>query len=43
MKAPRERRCDLTSSIKMLRPEQVWHPRVGAPLGNRNRLRHGNH
>ena len=35
-------RCDLTSSLKMLRPEQIWQPRMGAPLGNRNRLRHGN-
>lgn len=26
----------------MLRPEQIWQPRMGAPLGNRNRLRHGN-
>ena len=27
----------------MLRPEDVWHPRIGAPLGNRNRLKHGYH
>jgi hypothetical protein len=25
----------------MLRPEDVWHPRIGAPIGNRNRLKHG--
>ena len=31
----------VTSTFKMLRPEDVWHPRVGAPLGNRNRLKHG--
>src|SRR5256885_16854856 len=27
----------------MLRPEDVWHPRVGAPPGNRNRLKHGHY
>lgn len=26
----------------MLRPEDIWQPRMGAPRGNRNRLRHGN-
>jgi hypothetical protein len=31
----------VTSKIKMLRREDVWHPRVGAPPGNRNRLKHG--
>ena len=31
----------MTSTIKMLRPEDVWHPRIGAPIGNRNRLKHG--
>jgi hypothetical protein len=25
----------------MLRREDVWHPRVGAPPGNKNRLKHG--
>jgi hypothetical protein len=25
----------------MLRMDEVWHPRMGAPLGNRNRLTHG--
>jgi hypothetical protein len=25
----------------MLRPEDAWHPRVGAPPGNKNRLKHG--
>lgn len=29
------------SIIKMLRPEDVWHPRVGAPPKNRNALKHG--
>jgi len=33
--------CDLTSSIKMLRPEDIWQPLMVAPLGNRNRLTHG--
>jgi len=29
--------------IKMLRPEQVWQPKLGAPFRNRNRLKHGRH
>ena len=33
----------MTSTIKLLRPEDVWHPRIGAPLGNRNRLKTGRH
>src|SRR5206468_5240918 len=33
----------VTSTFKMLRPEDVWHPRVGAPPGNRNRLKTGYH
>jgi len=33
----------VTSTIKRLRPEDVWHPRIGAPLGNRNRLKTGRH
>lgn len=37
-----EKRCDLTSSLKMLRPDDVWQPRMGAPRGNHNRLVHGN-
>ena len=36
------KRCDLTSSLEMLRPDDIWQPRMGAPPGNRNRLRHGN-
>ena len=24
------------TTIKLLRPEQVWQPKVGAPRGNRN-------
>jgi hypothetical protein len=24
------------TSLKLLRPEQVWQPRMGAPRGNRN-------
>src|SRR5436309_14271911 len=27
----------------MLRPEDVWQPRIGAPLGNCNRLKTGHH
>jgi len=27
------------SIIKLLRPRDVWHPKVGAPFGNRNRAR----
>lgn len=33
----------MTSTIKLLRPEDVWHPRIGVPLGNRNRLKTGRH
>jgi hypothetical protein len=31
------------STIKMLRREDVWHPRVGAPRGNRNALKNGHY
>ena len=31
------------STIKMLRPDDVWQPRIGAPPGNRNRLKTGLH
>src|SRR4029077_19011473 len=31
----------MISTIKMLRLEDVWHPRIGAPRGNRNALKHG--
>ncbi len=27
------------STIKLLRPDQVWHPKIGAPHGNRNALK----
>jgi hypothetical protein len=27
--------------IKMLRPEDVWQPKLGAPFGNRNAWKHG--
>jgi hypothetical protein len=26
----------MQSSVKLLRPDQVWQPRMGAPRGNRN-------
>ncbi len=26
----------IKSSLKLLRPEDVWQPRMGAPRGNRN-------
>ena len=29
------------SSFKILRPDEVWHPRVGARPGNKNALKHG--
>jgi hypothetical protein len=29
--------------IKMLRPEEVWQPKLGAPRGNRNALKTGQH
>ena len=29
--------------IKMLRPDQVWQPKLGAPFGNRNARRIGPH
>jgi hypothetical protein len=41
MSRRRQKRCDLTSSLKMLGTEDVWQPRMGAPLGNCNRLKHG--
>lgn len=28
--------------IKMLRPDQVWQPKLGAPRGNTNARKHGN-
>jgi hypothetical protein len=31
------------STIKILRPSAVWHPRVGAPPGNCNALKTGKH
>jgi hypothetical protein len=27
--------------INILRPEQIWQPKRGAPLGNRNARKHG--
>ena len=27
--------------IKMLRPEDIWQPKLGAPNGNRNARKHG--
>jgi hypothetical protein len=27
------------STIKLLRPDQVWQPRIGAPLENQNALK----
>ena len=32
---------NVTSMIKMLRTEDVWQPRLGAPRGNRNRFKTG--
>lgn len=29
------------TKIKILRPEQVWQPKIGAPRGNRNALKTG--
>jgi hypothetical protein len=29
--------------IQRLRPEEVWHPKRGAPYGNRNAYRTGRH
>ena len=29
--------------IKLLRPDQVWQPKLGAPFGNRNGRRVGPH
>ena len=31
------------SSFKILRPDEVWHPRVGARPGNKNALKHGHY
>ena len=30
------------STIKLLRPDQVWHPKIGAPYGNKNALKPAN-
>ena len=29
--------------IKLLRPDEVWHPKRGAPRGNRNAVKTGRH
>jgi len=29
------------TTIKILRPEDLWQPKLGAPFGNRNALKHG--
>ncbi len=31
------------TKIKMLRPEDVWQPKLGAPFGNRNAWKTGAH
>lgn len=31
----------MKTTIKILRPEEVWQPKLGAPRGNRNALRTG--
>ena len=31
----------LTTMIKLLRPEDVWQPPLGAPKGNKNALKSG--
>ena len=31
----------MKTMIKMLRPEEAWHPKLGAPQGNRNALKSG--
>lgn len=31
------------TKIKMLRPEYVWQPKLGAPCGNRNAWKTGAH
>ncbi len=33
----------MKSTIKMLRPKDLWHPHIGAPCGNRNALKTGAH
>lgn len=33
----------MKTTFKMLGPKDVWHPRVGAPRGNRNALKTGAH
>ncbi len=38
---PQNKAAKAISSFKPLRPEDVWHPRIGAPLGNQNALKHG--
>jgi hypothetical protein len=36
-------RESVKTMIKMLRPDQVWQPKLGAPRGNRNALKTGQH
>ena len=31
----------MKTTIKILRPEQIWQPRIGPPAGNRNARKHG--
>jgi hypothetical protein len=31
------------TSLKLLRPEDVWQPKMGPPGGNRNALKTGRH
>lgn len=33
----------LTTTIKLLRPDDVWRPPIGAPKGNKNALKTGRH
>ena len=33
----------MKTTIKILRPEDVWHPKLGAPRGNRNAWKTGAH
>lgn len=33
----------MNSTIKILRPDEVWQPTIGAPAGNRNAFKTGTH
>jgi hypothetical protein len=37
----RTKKATSISRINLLRLEDIWHPHIGAPTGNRNAYKHG--